>query len=143
MQNSTIQNDDSFSTDCDCTSKATICTAPIYYFPFLYTEFKYPSPFNLSLMNYTYENWIFVNIDGHSLVLYATNTITINNSTITISVIAIYTTVLRVVNSSLDNSGLGYSSGTGLGCGYFDEVLNQLLGCTGTGASHGGYGGNS
>lgn len=94
-------------------------------------------------MNYTYENWIFVNIDGHSLVLYATNTITINNSTITISVIAIYTTVLRVVNSSLDNSGLGYSSGTGLGCGYFDEVLNQLLGCTGTGASHGGYGGNS
>ena len=47
------------------------------------------------------------------------------------------------INSVFNSSGLGYSSGTGPGCGYFDENLNQLLGCTGTGASHGGYGGNS
>lgn len=77
------------------------------------------------------------------MVLFANDSISINNSSIVISVISIYTPALSIVNSSLDNSGLGYSSGTGLGCGYFDEVLNQLLGCTGTGASHGGYGGNS
>lgn len=66
-----------------------------------------------------------------------------NNSTFKISVIAIYTPNLIINNTQLNNSGLGYSSGTGLGCGFFDESLNQLLGCTGTGASHGGYGGNS
>ena len=77
------------------------------------------------------------------MVLYGTNSVSINNSFVSISVISVYTPTLNVVNSSLDGSGLGYSSGTGLGCGYFDEVLNQLLGCTGTGASHGGYGGNS
>lgn len=120
LQNTTIQNDGSFSTDCDCTSKATICTAPNYYFPYLYSELKYPSQFNVLLMNYTYQNWIFIEQDGNSVVLYARNGISINNSTISVSVIAIYSTLLVVANSMLDNSGLGYSSGTGLGCGYFD-----------------------
>jgi len=50
---------------------------------------------------------------------------------------------LTINGSTLNTSGLGYPSGTGYGCGYFDEILNQLLGCTGTGGSHGGYGGNS
>jgi hypothetical protein len=94
-------------------------------------------------MNYTFMDWIFAEEDGNSVVLYGANSVTINNSSVVISVISIYTPTLNVVNSTLDSSGLGYSSGTGLGCGYFDEVLNQLLGCTGTGASHGGYGGNS
>ena len=31
----------------------------------------------------------------------------------------------------------------GLGCGFFDEEMYLRWGCGGTGASHGGYGGNS
>ncbi len=45
--------------------------------------------------------------------------------------------------SNLLTNGLGFSSDNGQGCGYFDEILSQLLGCTGSGGSHGGYGGNS
>lgn len=143
LANASIVIDNSFNTDCDCTSKATVCTAPNYDFPFLYSQIKYPSPFNITLMNYTFQNWIFIGQGTNSAVLYARSNIIISNSTIRISVIAIYSTILTITNSNLDNSGLGYSSGTGLGCGYFDQILNQLLGCTGTGASHGGYGGNS
>jgi hypothetical protein len=54
-----------------------------------------------------------------------------------------YSESISMQKSLLNVSGLGFPSGTGYGCGYFDEVLNQLLACTGTGGSHGGYGGNS
>ena len=59
----------------------------------------YPSGFNISLMNYTYENWIFIEKKVNSIVLFADNAIIMNNSTFRISVIAIYTTSLYV-NSS-------------------------------------------
>ena len=77
------------------------------------------------------------------MVLTASEGISLSNTTVKVSATAIYTPELSISNSVINSSGLGYSSGTGPGCGYFDEVLNQLLGCTGTGASHGGYGGNS
>ncbi len=54
-----------------------------------------------------------------------------------------YTPSLTIDNVTLNTTGLGFSSGTGYGCGYFNEVLNQLLGCSGTGGSYGGFGGNS
>ena len=47
------------------------------------------------------------------------------------------------MNTSISSTGLGFKSDSGQGCGYFDEVLNQLLGCMGSGGSHGGFGGNS
>ena len=65
------------------------------------------------------------------------------SSTIKSSAQVVYAESFNAVDTVFNSSGLGYSSGTGPGCGYFDDVLNQLLGCTGTGASHGGYGGNS
>ena len=46
-------------------------------------------------------------------------------------------------NSTISTTGNGYPSATGYGCGYFDSILNQLLGCTGSGGSYGGFGGNS
>lgn len=50
---------------------------------------------------------------------------------------------IKVRESVISTNGLGYMSDEGEGCGYFDEVLNQLLGCMGSGGSHGGFGGNS
>lgn len=60
-----------------------------------------------------------------------------------ISVIAMYSPNITIDWSYVNTTGLGFPSGTGYGCGYFSEVLNQLLGCSGTGGSYGGYGGNS
>ena len=65
------------------------------------------------------------------MVLTASEGISISNTTVKVSATAIYTPELTIYNSVINSSGLGYSSGTGPGCGYFDEVLNQLLGCTG------------
>jgi hypothetical protein len=94
-------------------------------------------------MNYTFQTWIFPAEKANSVVLIASTSITLSESTIKISAISTYTPTLSIIGSTLNTTGLGFSSGTGLGCGYFDEVLNQLLGCSGSGASHGGYGGNS
>ena len=140
---SNITNDDDFGRYCAKDYNSSICAPSNYYFPFLYNSLYYVSSFNLSLFNYTYNDWIFKDEGVNSVVMVASQQISVMNSSIKVSVIAAYTTILDAVGSSFNSTGLGYSSGTGPGCGYFDEVLNQLLGCTGTGASHGGYGGNS
>lgn len=71
------------------------------------------------------------------------NQLQITYSQIKYSIIGLFSVNVNVVNSTITSSGLGYSSDSGPGCGYFDEVLNQLLGCMGSGGSHGGFGGNS
>lgn len=68
---------------------------------------------------------------------------TINGTHIRYTIIGIFSTTININASIISTSGLGYPSGSGPGCGYFDEVLNQLLGCKGSGGSYGGFGGNS
>lgn len=97
----------------------------------------------MSLMNYTYNTWNFFGSNVNSIVIAANNSANIIDSTLRISVVAIYSTYITFTNSIINTTGLGFPSGTGYGCGYFDEALNQLLGCSGTGGSYGGYGGNS
>ena len=94
-------------------------------------------------MNYTYNTWNFYGKDVKSIVILSNNTINLLNCELRVSVIALYTPSLTIDNVTLNTTGLGFSSGTGYGCGYFNEVLNQLLGCSGTGGSYGGFGGNS
>jgi hypothetical protein len=65
------------------------------------------------------------------------------NITIYYSVIGIFTTNINIYNSSILSSGLGYASGSGPGCGYYDLNLNNFIGCAGSGGSYGGFGGNS
>lgn len=67
----------------------------------------------------------------------------INSTTIKYSIIGLFSEYIFTNLSYITTSGLGYPSDSGPGCGYFDEVLNQLLGCMGSGGSHGGFGGNS
>lgn len=55
----------------------------------------------------------------------------------------IFSENVNISTTMITTNGLGYPSDSGPGCGYFDEVLNQLLGCMGSGGSHGGFGGNS
>lgn len=71
-------------------------------------------------MNYTFQNWFFQFEDVDSVVILAQDYVSLTNSTIRVSAQAIYTEQLLVSNSVLNSSGLGYSSGTGPGCGYFD-----------------------
>jgi hypothetical protein len=97
----------------------------------------------MSLINYTYNTWNIFGRNVNSIVIAANDSINIIGSTLRISVIAIYSTLITTLNSTINTTGLGFPSGTGYGCGYFDEGLNQLLGCSGTGGSYGGYGGNS
>lgn len=79
----------------------------------------------------------------NSVIIASKQNISLTNSTIKNSIIGIYTTQFQSLNSYLWTLGLGYASDSGLGCGYFDHLLNNLLGCTGSGGSHGGTGGNS
>lgn len=66
-----------------------------------------------------------------------------NGTHVRYSIIGIFAEEMTLNGSILSTSGLGYPSDSGPGCGYFDEVLNQLLGCMGSGGSYGGFGGNS
>jgi hypothetical protein len=82
-------------------------------------------------------------IDTFDIVILAT-TIIINHSTILSSGIGLYANTTSVVNfGNVTSQGLGCRSKTGLGCGYYDLTLNQLLACSGTGGSYGGLGGSS
>ncbi len=66
------------------------------------------------------------------------------NSSIVSSIVGMFAENVTIINQSLiSTTGNGFPSATGKGCGYFDEILNQLLGCTGSGGSYGGFGGNS
>ena len=73
------------------------------------------------------------------------NTLVINsNSSVQASGVGIYTNTTHIANqSNVSAQGLGCRSKTGLGCGYYDLTLNQLLACSGTGGSYGGLGGSS
>lgn len=94
-------------------------------------------------MNYTYDTWNFFGRSVNSILITANSSIIIESSTLRVSVIGMYSSSISIYRSAINTTGLGFPSGTGYGCGYFNEVLNQLLGCSGTGGSYGGFGGNS
>lgn len=142
ISNATFLNDQYYATNCNCLEKGVTCSLTQYYFPYLYGSLQTSSPFSMQLLNYTYLEWNFMK-GANSVVLAANNSIALNYTNIRYSVAALYTAQLTMNYSVINTSGLGYPSGMGNGCGYFDEVLNQLLGCTGTGGSYGGFGGNS
>lgn len=79
----------------------------------------------------------------NSATFIAQNQININETTVRYSIIGMFSNSILINSSTITASGLGYPSDSGPGCGYFDEVLNQLLGCMGSGGSHGGFGGSS
>jgi len=130
-------------TQCNCMNKASNCTFEYYYLPYFFTNEYNPSAFSMDRMNYTYDSWNILNGNSNGAILVANNSITLYQSIIRISFIAMYSQSIILNQSVLNSTGLGYPSGAGLGCGYFNMELNQLIGCTGTGGSHGGFGGNS
>lgn len=79
------------------------------------------------------------------VVAVIANQLTVNLlSSIEGSGIAVYANTLILANvSNISAQGLGCLSKNGLGCGYYDLTLNQLLACTGSGGSYGGLGGSS
>ena len=79
----------------------------------------------------------------NSITIFCLENITLTQTLIEFSVIGLFATNIFMDNSKVISSDLGFESDSGQGCGYFDEVLNQLLGCMGSGGSHGGFGGNS
>jgi|688.fasta_scaffold1116639_1 hypothetical protein len=74
----------------------------------------------MTLVNYTYNTWNIFGANVNSILLIANNSINIINSTLKISVIAIYSTSIVASNSLVNTTGLGFPSGAGYGCGYFN-----------------------
>ena len=142
VSGSYLYNGMSFSTDCNCITMES-CDFDPYYLPFLFDDTQASSNYSMEQVNHTYADWDFMGKDVASIVILANDSIDLSHSRTSVSLTAIYAPTVTLSDSLIDASGLGYASGTGYGCGYFDEGLNQLLGCTGTGGSHGGYGGNS
>ena len=70
MIDTNITNDDDFGLYCGSVSNP-ICEGNNYYFPFLFTSLYYTSEFNLSLLNYTYKDWIFKDEGVNSVVMIA------------------------------------------------------------------------
>lgn len=122
---------------CSCSGEGTEnCTeGPPLSFPLAWsgTNFSLPS---------SVQSLIQV-IDAFNISIIAT-TLEITNSSIQASAVGIYTnTTIISAQGNISAQGLGCRSKTGLGCGYYDVTLNQLLACSGTGGSYGGLGGSS
>lgn len=69
--------------------------------------------------------------------------ITLQTANLSASGIAMVSNTISLDNTSVNTAGQGCQGSRGLGCGYYDITLSQLLGCTGTGGSYGGRGGSS
>jgi hypothetical protein len=99
LTNSSIKVEELFETDCNCLDKGASCEINSYFFPFLYSSLAQPSPFNMSLLNYTYSNWNFFGQNVNSIMISANDSINIDNSTLRVSVIAIYSPSITLNNS--------------------------------------------
>jgi len=71
-------------------------------------------------LNYTFDTWNIIGNGASSAVLAANSSININNSTLSLSLIGIYAPILNLQSANINSSGLGFASGNGFGCGYFD-----------------------
>jgi hypothetical protein len=59
------------------------------------------------------------------------------------SIIGLFSKIINMDGCEISSTGLGYPSNSGPGCGYYNDLLGELLGCMGSGGSHGGFGGSS
>jgi hypothetical protein len=82
-------------------------------------------------------------LPNNSITFIAFHSIDMINTGVSFSVIGIFSTDASIHKSTISTTGLGYPSGSGPGCGYFNYNLNNYIGCTGSGGSYGGFGGNS
>lgn len=141
---SKIQNASSIESECSCYDQSNAVCNKTWdlNFPSLWTDINSTNEeFNVSIFGMTYN---YTQVKHNSVILYGRNSVVITSSSINSSIIGIFAEDVNINDqSSISTSGNGFPSATGYGCGYFDEILNQLLGCTGSGGSYGGFGGNS
>jgi hypothetical protein len=122
---------------CSCLEENTNeCTPVKVDFPRAWVNktFSLPQLLNVSIMP-----WY---INSFEITLNASQ-IALQNVNITASGVGFAANSVSFSSTNVSTAGLGCQGSRGLGCGYYDVTLGQLLGCTGTGGSYGGRGGSS